>query len=152
VVRRNLRRKHGFTTTISPHCSGKKGIIMKRQIIEAVVLTSVALFVASGLWSCDRSDADKAGNNVQNAADKTGDAVNKGIDKAGAAANTGITAANDAGQVAVDKTMNATTQARTAVGQAAETSSEALNAAGTSVNQWISPTSVPSTAPVATPH
>ena len=63
-----------------------------------------------------------------------------------ALAKTGITAANDAGQVAVDKTKNATTQARAAVGQAAEKSGEALDTAGKSVNRWISPTTVQATA------
>jgi hypothetical protein len=128
-------------------CGGKKGIIMKKKMIEVAAIASVALCVAGGLLSCDRSDAEKAGNSVQNAADKTGDAVNKGIDKAGSAANTGINAANDAGRTAADQTRSATTRARSAVCQAAETSGQAVNSAGKSINKWISPTSVPATAP-----
>ena len=97
---------------------------MNRQIIRSTSIVLAGLCALSGLFSCDRSDAEKAGNNVQAAAEKTGNAVSKGIDKAGFAANTAINAVNDAGRTAVARTRDATTQPRAGLDKAAVQSRE----------------------------
>ncbi len=134
----------------SSHCirrsGGSKGTVMKTQIFR-MSLIAIFSFSAAAFVGCDRDDATKAGNSVENAADKAGDAVDKGMDKAGAAANTSINAANDAGRQAVDTTKDATDTARGAVGRAAQTSGEAVDQAGHAVKDWVSPTTAPTTAP-----
>jgi len=120
---------------------------MNKQLLRAVLIASLSFGAASALVGCERDDTKKAGDAVENAADKTGDAVNRGLDKAGDAVNRGINNANDAARRAAEQAKDATGTARDAVGRAAQKSGEAVEQAGEKVKDWVSPTTLPTTAP-----
>ena len=125
---------------------------MNMHLLRATLIASLSFGAASVLVGCDRSDAKKAGDAVENAADKAGDAVNRGLDKAGDAVNRGINSANDAARKGADQAEDATSTARDAVGRAAQKSGESVEQAGQKVKDWASPTTAPAARPQPPPR
>ena len=135
---RNATRRRG----------GKKGTAMKTRILHISLVMALSFGATAVFFGCDRDDAKKGGTSLDNAANTTSDAVKQVIDKGAAGANTGINAAHDATTQAVDQARNATDTARTAVGTAAQKSGEAVNQAAQATRDFISPATLPTTAPV----
>lgn len=119
---------------------GKKGTEMNRRLLREIVIAAFAFGAAGLLVGCDQDNAKKAGDAVEKAADKAGDAASQGINSA-----------NDAARRAADEAKDATSTARDAIGRAAKASGEAVEQAGQKVKDWVSPTTLPATAPAALP-
>ena len=134
---RNTTRRQG----------GKKGTAMKTRILHISLVTALSFGTTTVFFGCDRDDAKKGGTSSDSVADTTSDAVKSGIDKAAAGANAGVNAARNATTQAVDLSRNATDTARTAVGRAAQKSGEAVNEAARATRDFVSPATVPATAP-----